>query len=143
MKKFSIRGSLAAAGALLLFTACGGGGGEAACEDDVAQAGQLPDVPIGVVPGVGVAPTALGVQDGIFDDHVLDVDLTVAQGGAAIIPAVQSGDFDFGFSNITSLVIGESQGLPLQVVAPGPQTTGNVGEDFSSLLVPEDSDAES
>ena len=143
MKKFRIRGSLAAAGALLLFTACGGGGGEAASEDDVAQDGQLTEVSIGVVPVVDVAPIYLGVQEGIFEDHGLDVDLTVAQGGAAIIPAVQSGDFDFGFSNITSLVIGESQGLPLQVVAPGPQTTGNVGEDFSSLLVPEDSDAES
>src|SRR5690625_4598651 len=142
MKKFSIRGGLAAAGALLLFTACGGGG-EAASEDDVAQDGQLTEVSIGVVPVVDVAPIYLGVQEGIFEDHGLDVDLTVAQGGAAIIPAVQSGDFDFGFSNITSLVIGESQGLPLQVVAPGPQTTGNVGEDFSSLLVPEDSDAES
>lgn len=136
MKKFRIRGSLAAAGALLLFTACGGGGGEAASEDDVAQDGQLTEVSIGVVPVVDVAPIYLGVQEGIFEDHGLDVDLTVAQGGAAIIPAVQSGDFDFGFSNITSLVIGESQGLPLQVVAPGPQTTGNVGEDFSSLLVP-------
>src|SRR5690625_4804940 len=142
MKKFSIRGGLAAAGALLLFTACGGGG-EAASEDDVAQDGQLTEVSIGVVPVVDVAPIYLGVQAGIFEDHGLDVDLTVAQGGAALIPAVQSGDFDFGFSNVTSLVIGQSQGLPLQLVAPGPQTTGNAGEDFSSLLVPEDSDAES
>src|SRR5699024_12361549 len=47
------------------------------------------------------------------------------------------------FANVTSLVIGQSQALPLQLVAPGPQTTGNAGEDFSSLLVPEDSDAES
>src|SRR5699024_10009911 len=45
--------------------------------------------------------------------------------------------------NITSLVIAKSQGLPLQLVAPGPQTTGEAGNDFSSLLVPEDSDVES
>src|SRR5690625_7664445 len=87
MKKFSIRGGLAAAGALLLFTACGGGD-EAASEDDVAQDGQLTEVSIGVVPVVDVAPIYLGVQEGIFEDHGLDVDLTVAQGGAAIIPAV-------------------------------------------------------
>src|SRR5699024_8061599 len=115
MKKFRIRGSLADAVAILLFTACGRDGGEAASEDDVGQDGQLTEVSIGVVPVVYVAQIYLGVQDGIFEDHGLDVDLTVAQGGAAIIPAVQSGDFDFGFSNITSLVIGESQGLPLQV----------------------------
>ena len=144
MKTLSIRSGLAVAATagLLALTSCGGGD-EAVSDDEVAQDGQLTEVSIGVVPVVDVAPIYLGVQEGIFEEHGLDVDLTVAQGGAAIIPAVQSGDFDFGFSNITSLVIGESQGLPLQVVAPGPQTTGNVGEDFSALLVPEDSDAES
>src|SRR5699024_7615762 len=136
MKTLSIRSGLAVAATagLLALTSCGGGDA-AVSDDEVAQDGQLTEVSIGVVPVVDVAPIYLGVQEGIFEEHGLDVDLTVAQGGAAIIPAVQSGDFDFGFSNITSLVIGESQGLPLQVVAPGPQTTGNVGEDFSSLLV--------
>src|SRR5699024_2519081 len=59
------------------------------------------------------------------------------QGGVACILAGHSGDFDFGFSIFTSRVIVESQLLPLQVVAPGPQTSGIVGEDLSSLLVPE------
>lgn len=148
MKKLGMRGSLgaSAAAALLVLTSCGGGGGDDAPADgadDAAQNGELTEISIGVIPIVDVAPIYLGVQEGIFEEHGLDVDLTLAQGGAAIIPAVQSGDFDFGFSNITSLVIGKSQGLPLELVAPGPQTTGNPGEDFSSLIVPEDSDAES
>lgn len=145
MKTLGIRGSIAAAAAagLLVLTSCGGGEEAPADGDDAAQDGGLTEVSIGVIPIVDVAPIYLGVKEGIFEEHGLEVDLTLAQGGAAIIPAVQSGDFDFGFSNITSLVIGQSQGLPLQLVAPGPQTTGNAGEDFSSLLVPEDSDAES
>lgn len=145
MKTLGIRGSVAAAAAagLLVLTSCGGGEEAPAEGDDAAQDGSLTQVSVGVIPIVDVAPIYLGVQEGIFEEHGLELDLTLAQGGAAIIPAVQSGDFDFGFSNITSLVIGQSQGLPLQLVAPGPQTTGNVGEDFSSLLVPEDSDAES
>lgn len=145
MKKFGIRGSFAAAAAagLLVLTSCGGGEDAPAEGEDTAQDGELTEVSIGVIPIVDVAPIYLGVQEGIFEEHGLDVELTLAQGGAAIIPAVQSGDFDFGFSNITSLVIGQSQGLPLQLVAPGPQTTGQAGEDFSSLLVPEDSDAQS
>lgn len=145
MKKLGIRGSFTAAAAagLLVLTACGGAEDAPADSDEAADGGGLTEVSIGVIPIVDVAPIYLGVEEGIFEDHGLDVDLTLAQGGAAIIPAVQSGDFDFGFSNITSLAISQSQGLPLQVVAPGPQTTGEPGEDFSSLLVPEDSDAES
>lgn len=149
MKKLGIRSSLgaAAAAALLVLTSCGGGGGgedaPTESEEGAAQDGEMTEIAVGVIPIVDVAPIYLGVQEGIFEEHGLDVELTLTQGGAAIIPAVQSGDFDFGFSNITSLVIGKSQGLPLQLVAPGPQTTGNPGEDFASLIVPEDSDAES
>jgi len=147
MKRIGLRGSLgaSAAAALLVLTSCGGGGDDTANEgtDEATQNGELTEISIGVIPIVDVAPIYLGVEEGIFEEHGLDVELTLAQGGAAIIPAVQSGDFDFGFSNITSLVIGKSQGLPLELVAPGPQTTGEPGEDFSSLIVPEDSDAES
>ncbi len=147
MKKRGIRGSLiaAAAASLLALTSCGGGDDTATEGDQEAtqDAGELTQVSIGVIPIVDVAPIYLGVEEGIFEEHGLEVELTLAQGGAAIIPAIQSGDFDFGFSNITSLVIAKSQGLPLQLVAPGPQTTGEAGDDFASLLVPEDSDVES
>ena len=116
-------------------------GDEAAeTEQDTAQEnGELTEISVGVIPIVDVAPIYLGVQEGIFEEHGLEVELTLAQGGAAIIPAIQSGDFDFGFSNITSLVIANS-GLASAVSRPpGPQTTGEVGDDFASLLVPEDS----
>ena len=147
MKKRGIRGSLiaAAAASLLVLTSCGGGDDAPTdTEQEAAQdGGELTQISVGVIPIVDVAPIYLGVQEGIFEEHGLDVELTLAQGGAAIIPAIQSGDFDFGFSNMTSLVIAKSQGLPLQLVAPGPPTTGEPGSDFSSLLVPEDSEAES
>jgi NitT/TauT family transport system substrate-binding protein len=147
MKIRGIRGSIlaAAAASLLALTSCGGGEDTPTEGDQGAGQGngELTEVSIGVIPIVDVAPIYLGVQEGIFEEHGLDVELTLAQGGAAIIPAIQSGDFDFGFSNITSLVIAKAQGLPLQLVAPGPQTTGEAGNDFSSLLVPEDSEVES
>lgn len=146
MKRLGVRGSFiaAAAAGMLVLTSCGGGeDAPAETDQDTAQeSAELTEVSIGVIPIVDVAPIYLGVQEGIFEEHGLDVELTLAQGGAAIIPAVESGDFDFGFSNITSLVIGKSRGLPLQLVAPGPQTTGEAGNDFSSLLVPGDSDVQ-
>lgn len=147
MKHLS-RGAFALA-AVLALSACGSGSpsgdadGEPA-EDDAAQAdGELTEVEVGVIPIVDVASIYLGQQEGIFEEHGIDLTLTLAQGGAAIVPAVQSGDFDFGFSNVTSLLVAEDSGLPLQMVAPGPQTTGDSESDFSAVMVKSDSGIES
>jgi NitT/TauT family transport system substrate-binding protein len=143
---------LAAVGtaALLALTACGSGsptdGGTTTAPategTEASGAGDLTPVEVGVIPIVDVAPIYLGVEEGIFEKHGLDVTLTLAQGGAAIVPAVQSGQMEFGFSNVTSLAIGRAQGLPLKLVATGPQTTGDSDDDFAAVMVPADSDVQ-
>ena len=95
----------------------------------------LTPIDIGVIPAVDVAPVYLGIEEGIFEEHGLEATATVTQGGATVIPGVQSGDLDFGFSNVTSLIIGKDQGLPLQIIAPGPQTTGEKENDYASIMV--------
>src|SRR5699024_12497246 len=92
--------------------------------DNAAQDGQLSQVSSGVIPIVDVAPIYLGAKEGIFEEHGLELDLTLAQGGAAIIPAVQSGDYDFGVSNVTSLVIVILLVLPLLLVVAERMITG-------------------
>lgn len=145
--KFRAGLTAAAAASLLALTACGSG--DPSSEGDEtdgatgAESGELTSIEVGVIPIVDVAPIYLGVEEGIFEEHGLDLTLTQAQGGAAIVPAVQSGDMDFGFSNMTSLVISASRGLGMELVAAGPQTTGNADDDFSAVLVPEDSEVES
>ena len=57
------------------------------------------------------------------------------QGGAAIVPGVVSGQFQFGFSNITSLMIAQTKGVPVKVVANGVASTGKAGEDFGGVVV--------
>jgi len=42
-----------------------------------------------------------------------------AQGGAAIVPAVISGDDQIGFSNMVSLILAAAHGLPVMAVAYG------------------------
>ncbi|GHH74957.1 aliphatic sulfonate ABC transporter substrate-binding protein [Promicromonospora soli] len=124
--------------AALVLAACGtssSGGSEGA-----AAGGELTPVTVGVIPIVDVAPIYLGVQTGIFEDHGLDVTLELAEGGAAIVPAVVSGEYQFGFSNVTSLLVASSEGLPLKVVAPGDFSTGKPGKDFSAVVAPADSD---
>lgn len=128
-----------ATAALLTLSACGGGEAEDASGAD----GELIPVEVGVIPIGDVASIYVGQKEGIFEQHGIDLTLTQAQGGAAIVPGVQSGDLDFGYSNVTSLVISRAQGLPIQAVATGPQTTGSPDEDFSAVMVNPDSGIES
>ncbi|TDD78936.1 transporter substrate-binding domain-containing protein [Actinomadura darangshiensis] len=124
------RAALAAAASLLLLTsACGGGDGSDASGDGPAS------VKVSVIPIVDVAPIYLGDQQGFFAEQGLKLELQTAQGGAAIVPAVVSGQVDFGFSNYTSLIIARSKDLPLKVVAPGAGSTGVQGKDFGGVVV--------
>ncbi|MGW0803928.1 ABC transporter substrate-binding protein [Nonomuraea sp. NPDC002799] len=127
-----IRAALAAASALLL-AACGGGQSPPA--DAGGASGAPTPVKVSVIPIIDVAPIYLGNQQGFFAAEGLKLELVPAQGGAAIVPAVVSGQVEFGFSNFTSLIIAKSKGLPLKVVAPGAGSTGTQGEDFGGVVV--------
>ncbi|MGP3924328.1 ABC transporter substrate-binding protein [Streptomyces sp. 8N616] len=101
--------------------------------DDVAK------VKVGVIPIVDVAPIYLGKTKGFFSRRGIDLTLESGQGGAAIVPGVVSGQFQFGFSNITSLMIARSKGVPLKAVASGNASTGKSGADFSGVAVKKNS----
>jgi NitT/TauT family transport system substrate-binding protein len=121
----------------LLLSACGGGG------EAGDSAGSGPDdITVGLIPIVDVAPVYLGIEEGFFEKRDLNVKVQAVQGGAAIVPGVVSGDFQFGFSNVTSLLLAQSEGLPLKIVAAGDSSTGKQGADFSGVVVPKGSEIE-
>lgn len=136
----------AATAALLGLTACGSGSlsssEETTAPASAAAAEGLTAIEVGVIPIIDVAPIYLGVEEGLFEAEGLDVTLTLAQGGAAIVPAVTSGQMDFGFSNITSMIVGRSKGLPVQMVAPGGSSTGDPDADFAAVMTKPDSGIE-
>src|SRR5581483_6702450 len=104
------------------------------------SSGGPPDkVNVGVIAIVDVAPIYLGKQKGFFANHHIDLTLTTAQGGAAIVPAVVSGQFQFGFSNVVSLLLAHATGLPLKIVCNGVNSTGIPGNDYGAVLVKKDS----
>jgi NitT/TauT family transport system substrate-binding protein len=106
----------------------------------VRRGGDGPDqVTIGLIPIVDVAPIYLGQEQGFFGDRDIELTVELAQGGAAIVPAVMSGQSQFGFSNVVSMMVARSEGLPVALVGPGVRSTGEQGADFQGVAVPGDS----
>ncbi|GAA1466705.1 ABC transporter substrate-binding protein [Nocardiopsis exhalans] len=130
-----IPAALTAAVALLAATACG--------TDTDDDPDGLTTVTAGVIPIVDVAPVYLGVEQGFFTDRGIDLQLESGSGGAAIVPGVISGEFDFAFSNVVSLIVAREQGLPLTTLTNGVTSAGEQGGDFGGVFVLSDSDVTS
>ncbi|GAA3987527.1 ABC transporter substrate-binding protein [Streptomyces sp. NBC_01352] len=118
---------------LLAGTACGSS--DDGSSDAGASSGGTTTVKLGLIPIVDVAPIYLGQKKGFYSKHGLKLSISIAQGGAAIVPGVTSGQFQFGFSNVTSLLVAQSTGVPVKAVANGIASTGVEGKDFSALMV--------
>ena len=106
----------------------GGGGGE----------GEPATLNVGVIPIADVAPLYLGMEKGFFEEEQLTIKPQLAEGGAAITPAVVSGDFQIGFSNTISLLIAASQDLPVEIISQGVLGGKSEEEAWADLLVLKD-----
>ncbi|WP_250008583.1 ABC transporter substrate-binding protein [Actinoplanes sp. M2I2] len=115
--------------------ACGSSGGSGG---DTGGDG-VDKVKVGVIPIVDVAPIYLGQQKGFFSNRDIELTMESGQGGAAIVPGVVSGQFQFGFSNMTSLLIAQTKNVPIKTVAAGVASTGEAGKDFGGVMVTADS----
>jgi NitT/TauT family transport system substrate-binding protein len=115
----------------------------AACGDDDdsgggAEEGQPTTLKVGVIPIADVAPLFLGDKKGFFKQEKLTLKPQFAEGGAAITPAVLSGDFQIGFSNTISLLIAASKDLPVQIISQGVLAGQSEEEAWADLLVLKD-----
>jgi NitT/TauT family transport system substrate-binding protein len=93
---------------------------------------------VGVIPIADVAPLYLGIDQGFFEQEKLTIEPQLAEGGAAITPAVVSGDFQIGFSNTISLLIAASKGVPVQIISQGVLGGESEEEAWADLLVLKD-----
>jgi ABC-type nitrate/sulfonate/bicarbonate transport system substrate-binding protein len=113
--------------ALLALAGCGG-------DDEQEQAGGQTTLKVQETAGVPSAFVGFGIEQGIFERHGLQIELEQTQGGAATLPALVNGDVQVGGSNVVSLLIASSKGLPVQAIAPGTSARGAGQEDFGALL---------
>jgi NitT/TauT family transport system substrate-binding protein len=133
------RVSLLIALLVLLAAGCGGddddaGGGGA------AGGGGTQTLKVGVIPIADVAPLYLGMDKGFFEEEGLKIQPQLAEGGAAIVPSVVSGDYQIGFSNTTSLIIAASKNLPVQIISQGVLGGETPKEAWDGVIVPKGSD---
>jgi NitT/TauT family transport system substrate-binding protein len=120
-------------------TAACGSESEAGSSSAGGEDGGTTQLTVGVIPITDVAPIYLGVEQGFFEDHGIDLEFEQLSGGAAAIPGVVAGDLQFAFGNVTSVLLAGSEGLPLRMVAEGASSTGDPATDFSGVVVLEDS----
>lgn len=110
----------------------------------MAQEALDPDNPyhvvLGTIPIAPLIPAFFAVENGYFAEEGLDVELRPEPGGQDIITAVIAQEFDFGFSNQTSLLIARSRGLSVMAIANGVVGSPDVESAWDGVIVPEDSD---
>ncbi|WP_128375784.1 ABC transporter substrate-binding protein [Streptomyces cavernae] len=122
--------------ATILLTATACGSSDASGPGGASKAsGGTTTLKVGVIPILDVAPLYLGQKKGFYAKRGLKLELTPAQGGAAIVPGVLSGQFQFGFSNSTSLLVAASKKVPVKAVSNGVASTAKDGADFAGLTV--------
>lgn len=126
--------AIAAIAAGVLLVSCGGGGAGGKTNSEGVTTAK-----IGVLPILEVAPVYLGIEKGFYREEKIDLQPQLAQGGAAIVPAVLNGQYQFGFSNVVSLLVGQAKGLPITMVSASSESTGDVGKDMSAVLVKNES----
>ncbi len=140
-----------------IVAACGGDGGTATTaggadttgaatettaagsETTAGAGGDLTPLAVGVIPITDVVPLYVAIEQGLFEEAGLEVTPTLAEGGAAIIPGVEAGEFQIGFSNVVSLVNATAAGIQLQALTGG-MKANEEAPDWSAVLVGADSD---
>jgi NitT/TauT family transport system substrate-binding protein len=131
------------AAVLLTVAAAAGCGSSDSGASGTSSSGGTTTVKVGIIPIVDVAPLYLGQKKGFFSSRGIELEMVSAQGGAAIIPGVVSGQFQFGFSNTTSLMVAQVKGVPVRSVVNGAASNGKVGADVTGVAVKKDSPVKS
>lgn len=115
-------------------------------DDNANGTDGLTPVSVGVLQIATSTTVQLAIDEGIFEEHGLDVSLEFGQGGAALLPAVSNGSMQFAVGNPLSLLTAESQGLEMSILSGYSLSYENSTdpEEFapSALIVQDDSDIE-
>jgi len=83
-----------------------------------AAAQTLTTVTLACVPAEELTPVVYAIKSGIFRQLGLDVQLTWLTNGSAVAAAVVGGSVQFGHVSAFTIILTNSRGIPLKIVAP-------------------------
>jgi NitT/TauT family transport system substrate-binding protein len=126
---------------LAAVAACGDDGDDDAGDKDGGA--ELTPVKVGILPIADLAPLYHGIDEGYFEDEGLDVSTEIGQGGAALVPGVIQGDYQFAFGNYVSLMLARQNGPKVQIVSNLVDGADDADRGTNGLLVKADSGLES
>lgn len=127
---------LAALLAALTLAACGSsdsnddGGGTSTSADS----GELASVKIGVVPAATFAPIFVGVEQGFFRRHGIDLQLDVGGLAPTVFPRILKGELQLGANTWGTLVTAKAQNLPLTGIAPVDSGGTTPEDDYQGIV---------
>lgn len=146
-RKFSVGASVLFIASLAL-TGCGDNTSDESQATGDGTNGEVATLRIGLLPNIDALPIYIGIEDGIFEKHDLEIEPVPAQGGAALLPAVLEGSVDVAYSNVLTPMTAIERGIDVKVVSGAPLTVDpdtleSQGDHPSSILaVTEESDIE-
>jgi len=134
------------AGAAILslgLVGCGGGtlsgsGKTEGTQTDASGDGSLTKITVGILPIAPSVAVQQGVDNGIFEKHGLDVELSTSNAGAAMLPAVSTGELAIAVGNPLSVMTAADKGLDMKI-ATGYSASKSSGEDVNGVVVRKDS----
>jgi NitT/TauT family transport system substrate-binding protein len=133
---------LAAGVALTLATAGCGDDDDSSSGGDQASS-EPTKITVGTLPIANAAPMYLGMEKGFFKDEGLEIKPHVGEGGAALIPALLSGDDQFSFVGVIPAITAVGKDVPVRIVTSSDDAAATEDKDWQTLVVPKGSSIKS
>lgn len=138
MKSSTGKAAAAMSVGVLALTACddGGNGGEA--DGEVAEVTLM----LNWYPYGEHAPFYYGIQEGIFEEHGIDLDVQAGQGSGATVQAVGTGEIDFGWADTSALLTNVEADVQARSIGVFLQTTPAAVQFFTDTGIEDPEDLE-
>lgn len=134
----------ALAASMLALAACGGGDdGNSPDAASSGENGEVREVTVGMLPILPTAALYAGIEEGFFEDRGIEIVVETGQGGAALLPAVMTGQIDVATSNPVSLLQARGEDLDVRVIAHWTSSLSEGDTDINGVVAAAGSGMES
>lgn len=111
-----LTGLLLAGSTSLALAACASGAVDGSAVS-AEKAGDLATVRVGIFPSSMNAVFAYGEEKGLFEKHGIDIETTMGQGSAALLPSLDSGKLDLAVASTITPLVSQAHGMTLPIVS--------------------------